>query len=187
MNQRYTYTAILLHWLMAVGLVGTFALGYYMEGLSFSPSKLKLIAWHKWAGISLLVVLILRLVWRLTHPVPDLPHAMTQTARAGAHLGHWVLYALMFAVPLTGWLASSAQGVSVVWFGVWQLPDLLAKNQELGTWLQDAHMVLNYMLAVAVIGHVAAALYHQFVQKDGLMRRMWPNTQRPLLRGRGRA
>ena len=177
MKQRYTYTAMTLHWLMAVGLIGTFALGYYMEGLPFSPSKLKLIAWHKWAGISLLAVLILRLLWRFTHRAPELPAGMTAHARLGAHVGHWLLYILMLGVPVTGWLASSAQGVSVVMFGVWQLPDLLAKNPELGSGLQDAHMVLNYVLAVVVLGHVAAALHHQFIQKDGLMNRMLPGKQ----------
>lgn len=174
MNQRYTSTAIFLHWLMALGLVGTFALGYYMEGLPFSPAKLKYIAWHKWAGISLLLLVVLRVAWRLTHRVPELGTHMRPIAKAAAHWGHWVLYVLMFAIPLSGWLASSAQGVSVVWFGVWQLPDLIAKNKEIGTQLQQLHMVLNYVFLVGVVGHVAAALYHHFIQKDGLLRRMWP-------------
>lgn len=174
MDQRYTRTAIFLHWLMALGLMGTFALGFYMEGLPFSPNKLKLIAWHKWAGISLLLLVVLRLVWRFTHRAPSLPGDMAVPARVGAHAGHYLLYVLMFAIPLTGWLASSAQGVSVVWFGIWQLPDLIAKNQAVGTRLQDAHMVLNYVFLVVVIGHVAAAFHHHFIQKDGLLRRMWP-------------
>src|SRR5690606_35215423 len=177
MSQRYTLPAIFLHWFMALGLVGTFALGFYMEGLPFSPDNLKLIAWHKWAGISLLGLIAVRLVWRLTHPAPSLPSSMSASAKFAAHLGHWLLYGLMVAIPLTGWLASSAQGVSVVWLGMWQLPDLLAKDPELGTWLQDVHMVLNYVLAVGVIGHVAAALHHQFVRKDGLLRRMWPRLE----------
>ena len=174
MDKRYNRTAMLLHWLMALGLVGTFALGFYMEGLSFSPAKLKLIAWHKWAGISLLLIVVLRLVWRVTHRTPELPPGMRPMARLSAHAGHYLLYLLMFAIPLTGWLASSAQGVSVVWFGIWQLPDLIAKDQDLGTRLQDAHKVLNYVFLVVVVGHVAAALHHHFIQKDDLLRRMWP-------------
>lgn len=177
MKHRYTYTAIFFHWLMAIGLVGTFALGYYMEGLAFSPSKLKLIAWHKWAGISLLVLAVPRLLWRITHRAPALPVGMSAWGRTGALAGHHLLYVLMFAIPLTGWLASSAQGVSVVWFGLWKLPDLLAKNQALGVQLQDVHRVLNYVLLVVVIGHVAAALHHHFVQKDSLLKRMWPSRQ----------
>lgn len=174
MTQRYTRTAILLHWLMALGLVGTFALGFYMEGLSFSPSKLKLIAWHKWAGISLLLLFVVRLAWRLFHRTPELPSDMGQLSRLAAHAGHALLYVLMLAIPLTGWLASSAQGVSVVWFGIWPLPDLISKNPDLGARLQDAHMVLNYLLLVVVIGHVGAALQHHFIKKDTVLARMLP-------------
>lgn len=174
MDQRYTRTAIFLHWLMALGLVGTFALGFYMEGLPFSPSKLKLISWHKWAGMTLLVLIVLRLAWRLTHRVPDLPPEMGRLSRFAAHAGHWLLYVLMLAIPMTGWLASSAQGVSVVWFGVWPLPDLVGKNPELGSRLQNAHMVLNYSLLVVVIGHVGAALQHHYLKKDRVLARMLP-------------
>ncbi|NLC36581.1 MAG: cytochrome b [Alcaligenaceae bacterium] len=174
MTQRYTSTAIFLHWLVALGLVGTFALGYYMEGLSFSPNKLKLIAWHKWAGITLLVLAVVRLAWRLTHRAPAMPADMGSLSRLAAHAGHGLLYVLMLAIPLTGWLASSAQGVSVVLFGAWPLPDLLGKNQELGSALQDAHMVLNYLLLIVVIGHMGAALQHHFIKKDTVLARMLP-------------
>lgn len=174
MNQRYTHTAIFLHWLMALGLVATFALGYYMEGLPFSPNKLKLIAWHKWAGIALLALIVLRLIWRLTHRAPALPEDMGPMSRLAAHAGHLALYVLMLAIPLTGWLASSAQGVPVVWLGMWQLPDLLGKNQELGGFLQETHKVLNYLLLVVVIGHVGAALQHHFIKKDTVLARMLP-------------
>ena len=174
MNQRYTSTAILLHWLMALGLIATFALGYYMEGLPFSPNKLKYISWHKWAGMALLALAVLRVLWRLTHRAPELPQGMGAVSRLAAHAGHLGLYVLMLAIPLTGWLASSAQGVPVVWLGMWQLPDLVGKNQELGSFLQDTHMVLNYILLVVVIGHVGAALQHHFIKKDTVLARMLP-------------
>lgn len=174
MNQRYTHTAILLHWLAAFGLAGTFALGFYMEGLPFSPNKLKLIAWHKWAGMTLLVLAVVRLAWRLTHPVPTLPLDMGRLSRMAAHAGHWLLYLLMIIIPVSGWLASSAHGVPVVWFGVWQLPDLVAKNQGVAETLQDAHMILNYSLLALVVGHVGAALQHHFIKKDTVLMRMLP-------------
>lgn len=174
MNQRYTSTAIFLHWLVALGLIATFALGYYMEGLPFSPNKLKLISWHKWAGMTLLALAVARLAWRLTHRAPALPAEMGQASRLAAHAGHLLLYVLMIAIPMTGWLASSAQGVSVVWLGVWQLPDLLGRNKELGTLLQDVHMILNYSLLVVVVGHVGAALQHHFIKKDTVLVRMLP-------------
>lgn len=174
MNQSYTRTAIFLHWLMAFGLIGAFGLGVYVEGLPFSPSKLKLISWHKWAGMTLLGLVVVRLLWRFTHRAPELPGQMTPMARMAAHAGHWLLYVLMVAIPLTGWLASSAQGISVVWLGVWQLPDLIGKNPDLGTRLQDAHMVLNYLLLATVVGHVLAAVHHHFIKKDTVLARMLP-------------
>lgn len=174
MNPRYTRTAIFLHWLIALGLFGTFALGFYMEGLPLSPAKLKLYAWHKWAGMSLLVFIVVRLAWRLSHPAPELPPTMGPAARLAAQAGHWLLYALMLAIPLSGWLMSSAQGFTVVWFGVVSLPDLVAKNAALGEALRDVHVALNYTLLVAVVGHVAAALHHHFIKKDTVMSRMLP-------------
>lgn len=179
MTPRYTATAIFLHWLIAIGLVATFALGFYMEGLPFSPNKLKFYSWHKWAGITLLALVALRLIWRLTHKAPELPADMGRASRVAAHAGHLALYVLMLAVPLTGWIASSAQGVPVVLFGVWPLPDLVGKNVALGERLQDAHMVLNYAMAVLVIGHVGAALQHHFIKKDGVLKRMLPFSGKP--------
>lgn len=174
MNQGYTRTAIFLHWLMAFGLVGAFALGTYVEGLPFSPSKLKLISWHKWAGMALFGLVVARLIWRFTHRAPELPKEMAPMSRMMAHAGHWLLYALMLAIPLTGWLASSAQGVSVVWLGIWQLPDLIGKNPELGTRLQDAHRVMNYVMLAAVVGHALAAAHHHFIRRDRVLARMLP-------------
>ncbi|AEC19625.1 hypothetical protein PT7_1085 [Pusillimonas sp. T7-7] len=163
-----------MHWLMALGLIGTFAMGFYMEGLSLSPRKLQLYSWHKWAGVTLLVLVTVRLAWRLSHPAPVFPQSMGSMARLAAHVGHWLLYGLMLVIPLSGWLMSSAQGFSVVWFGVLPLPDLVSKNAALGTILKDAHVVLNYTLLLAVLGHVAAALQHHLIKKDGMMTRMLP-------------
>lgn len=174
MNQRYTRTAIFLHWLVALGLVGTFILGFYMEDLPLSPNKLKLYSWHKWAGMILLLLILVRLTWRITHKAPELPATMGSMAKLAAHAGHWVLYALMLAIPVSGWLMSSAQGFQVVWFGVLPLPDLVPKNAALGELLNDIHVVLNYTLLVAVMGHIAAALQHHFIKKDGVLARILP-------------
>lgn len=175
---RYTRIAIFLHWLLALGLIGTFALGLYMEGLPFSPNKLQLYSWHKWAGMTLLTLAVLRLAWRLSHPAPALPSTMGPLARLAAHAGHWTLYLLMLAIPMSGWLMSSAQGVSVVWFGVVPLPDLVAKNTDLGAALLNAHVLLNYLLLLTVVGHVGAALHHHFIKKDTILSRMLPLVSR---------
>lgn len=174
MNDRYTRTAIFLHWLVALGLIGTFVLGFYMEGLPLSPNKLKLYAWHKWAGMSLLVIIVVRLAWRLSHPAPALPLEMSPLSRLMAHAGHWLLYVLMLAIPISGWLMSSAQGFQVVWFGVVPLPDLVPKDKALGELFLSVHVVLNYTMLVAVIGHVGAALQHHFIKKDTILTRMLP-------------
>ncbi|MDE2371763.1 MAG: cytochrome b [Burkholderiales bacterium] len=171
--QRYTLVAIALHWLLALMIIGSFSVGAYMADLPLSPTRLKLFNYHKWAGITILALSALRLLWRLTHrPPPDVPMPAWQ-ARA-AHLLHWALYALFFAVPLMGWAYSSAAGFPVVVYGVLPLPDFVAPDRALADTLKELHGTLAWSLAVVVGLHVAAALKHQFVDRDGLLERMRP-------------
>ena len=170
---RYTGPAIALHWLLALALFGLFGMGLYMTGLSMSPTRLKLYNWHKWAGVTVPALSFLRLAWRLTHrPPADAPMPAWQ-ARA-AHAAHVALYVLFFAVPLAGWAYSSAAGFPVVWFGVLPLPDLIAPNRELAEAIKPLHKFLAYTMAAIVLVHVGGALKHQWVDRDGLLRRMWP-------------
>ena len=171
---RYTPPARLLHWLMAALLIGLLALGFYMSDLPLSPEKLQLYAWHKWAGVTAFILLAIRLLWRATPRPPALPASMSAAAQRMAHLGHLALYGLMIAIPLSGWLMSSAKGFQTVYFGVLPIPDLLAKNPELGELLATLHGGLNLLLALTVLGHAAAALKHHFVDKDDVLRRMLP-------------
>ena len=177
-TERYNRTAIFLHWLVGLGILGTLGLGLYMVDLPFSPAKLQIYSWHKWAGMTLLFLAVVRLAWRLSHPAPALPDTMGPLSRLAAHAGHWALYILMLAIPLSGWLMSSAQGFSVVWFGVLPLPDLVTKNLELGEWLNSTHLILNYTLIATLIGHIGAALHHHFIKKDTVMSRMLPLIKR---------
>ncbi|MFV9474198.1 cytochrome b [Advenella sp. RU8] len=174
MSQRYTPIAITLHWLMALGLSGTFAMGFYMQDIPLSPSKLQLYAWHKWAGIVMLLLVFARITWRLTHAAPSLPDSMSGFMRFMANVAHWVLYGLMLAIPLSGWLMSSAQGFQVVWFGIWPLPDLVSKNPALGETLTTVHWALNYVLLGFVVLHIAAALKHHILDRDNILARMIP-------------
>ena len=174
----YTTTAKLLHWLMALLILGMISLGLYMQGLPFSPEKLKLISWHKWAGICVLLLVTVRLGWRLTHPPPPLPAHMPRVLRMAAHTGHALLYVLMFVIPLSGWLMSSAKGVPTVWFGLWPLPDLLAPNESLGNALQVTHKYLNWFLMAVIGGHVAAAFKHHLIDRDDILVRMLPTLNR---------
>ena len=177
-NQRYGGVAIAFHWVLAVAILGAFAVGLYLEGLPFSPAKLKLINWHKWAGVTILALSVLRLLWRVTHRPPALPAAIQAAMPRWQHLAHHgthhLMYLLFFAVPLLGWAASSAKGFPIVWLGVLPLPDLLPVNQDLGKTLQGLHGLAAWGLIGLVGLHVAAALKHQFIDRDGLLNRMRP-------------
>jgi cytochrome b561 len=173
-SARYTLTAVRLHWLMALMLAGLFGVGLYMTGLKLSPQKLQLYSWHKWAGVTVFVLALVRLGWRMTHRPPPDNEGMPRWQQVAAHGVHHLLYLLMIAIPLSGWLMSSAKGFQTVWFGVLPLPDLLAKNKELGDLLQLIHMGLNYSLAALVLAHAAAAIKHHFVDRDDVLARMLP-------------
>jgi cytochrome b561 len=169
---RYSGPAIVLHWLLALALFGIFALGVYMADLPISPERLRLFNWHKWAGITILALSLLRLGWRLTHaPPPDLP--MPAWQRRLAHLSHRTMYALFLVVPLVGWAYSSATGFQVVVFGVLPLPDFVPKSKPLAEVLETAHATLAWLLAGLVVVHVAASIKHALVDRDGLLGRMW--------------
>lgn len=170
----YTGTAKILHWLMSLLLFSMLALGFYMSDLPLSPQKLQLYSWHKWAGVSAFLLLVIRLAWRLTHQPPAMSTQMPKIQKLAAHLGHGALYVLMFVIPLSGWLMSSAKGFQTVWFGVLPIPDLIEKNKELGAVLAEVHELLNITLIVILVVHIAAAVKHHFLDKDDTLRRMLP-------------
>lgn len=171
---RYTNTAIALHWLVALLIFAAFPLGLYMGDLPFSPLKLKLFSYHKWLGVTVFLLAIARLAWRATHPAPPLPASMSAWERFAAGAGHWLLYALLFIIPLTGWLMSSAKGVQTVYLGVLPLPDLLGRDKALGELLEEVHEMLNMGMLALVFLHVVAALRHHFFEHDGILARMLP-------------
>jgi cytochrome b561 len=163
-QERYTTTAIVLHWLIAVLIVGAFTLGLVMTDIpGFSPTKLRYYSWHKWAGVTVLLLAALRLLWRLKNRPPALPGL------------HHLLYLLIFAVPLSGYFYTLATGFPVVYFGLFQLPVLIAKDPALAETLKGVHYWLNMLLAALVALHVLAALTHQLIDRDGTMRRMLPS------------
>lgn len=170
---RYTRTAIALHWLIAIGILSAFCVGLYMADLPLSPQKLKIYSWHKWAGVSIFLLVLVRLTWRLGHhppPAVDMPRWQTLAAETV----HRVLYLLMFAIPLSGWLMSSAKGFQTVYFSVLPIPDLLSKDVELGKQLAEVHELLNWLMIALVAGHAAAALKHHLLDRDDTLRRMLP-------------
>ena len=172
---RYSTPAIVLHWLIALLIVGTFTLGLVMTDIpGLSPTKLKYFAWHKWAGVTVLLLATLRLLWRLFRAPPAYPASMRSWEKSVAHATHLALYVLMFAVPISGYLFSTAAGVPVVYFGLVQLPVLFAKAPAWKEPLEELHYWLNMGMAALVAGHVLAALKHYFVDRDGVLQRMLP-------------
>lgn len=181
-SKRYSSVAIVLHWLLALAIIGNFSVGLYMADLPFSVMRVKLINWHKWAGVSILALSAVRLLWRLSHPPPPLSDKVMAAMppwQHAAHRGtHLAMYLLFFAVPLFGWLYSSAVGLQVVWFGVLPLPDLWPLDKEFGNAVfKPLHKACAYALAALVVLHVAAGLKHHFIDRDGLLLRMWPGSR----------
>lgn len=174
---RYTATARWLHALLGLTLVGLIAMGLYMTSLPFSPLRLKLYNWHKWVAVLVLALSVVRLAWRLTHRPPELPVSirdrMPAWQRFAHHGTHLALYSLFFAVPLLGWAYSSAAGFPVVLFGVLPLPDWVPASPELAEQLKPLHRLAAYGLAALMALHVAAALKHALIDRDGLLRRMF--------------
>jgi len=174
-DDTYSSTAIALHWLIAALMVSGFTLGWVMTSIhGITPAKLRYVSWHKWIGVTVFALATVRILWRATHRAPALPRSMPRWQRAGAHLGHALLYVLMIAIPVTGYLFSVASNVPVVYLGIVPLPRLIAPDPTLKVIFKTAHLILNYSLAVLVVVHVGAALKHQWVDRDGLLARMLP-------------
>ena len=169
--QGYTRTAIALHWLMAALMTAGFTLGATMVDLHISPRKVRLYAYHKWIGITVLALVLIRCCWRLLHAPPP-AEPMPRWQMSAANLAHGLLYALMICTPLIGWLYSSASGYPVVYLKLWQLPDLVSKNDALAKVLVQVHGVLAWTLFWVVLLHSAAAFKHHFIDHDATLRRM---------------
>ena len=167
----YSRTAVLLHWLIALFIACGFSLGAYMVTLHASPTKVRLFAYHKWIGMTVLALVVIRSLWRLTHtPPPELP--MPRWQRLAARSTHYLLYLLLIVTPLCGWLYTSATGYPVVYLKLWQLPDLVHKNKQLADVLGEVHADLAWALLWLVVLHSAAALKHHFIDHDSTLRRM---------------
>lgn len=180
--RRYNAVAVSLHWLMALLILAMLVMGWTMTSLpNGSPLKFQLYTWHKSVGVTVLALAALRLVWRLGHRPPDLPASMPAWEQTAAHLGHWGLYVMMFALPLTGWAIAtvSPHNIPTVIYGVWLLPKLpvladVANRQAANDLLEQIHGAGAWVLVAMLAGHVGAALRHQFLLRDPVMGRMVP-------------
>jgi cytochrome b561 len=169
---RYPFPARLLHWLMALLIMAGLALGYYLTSLPDAADKLALIATHKSNGVAVLLLAFVRLGWRMGNPPPPPPDSALWWERAIARAVHLQLYLLMIALPLSGWLMSSAKGYSVVFLGLVTLPDLVAADPALFDTLKGAHEQLAFVTVVLIALHLAGVVKHQLLDKDALLARM---------------
>jgi cytochrome b561 len=176
-DARYTAPARIFHWLIALALFFSFSLGLSMADMPISPKRLQLFSYHKWTGVTIFALVTLRLLWRLFHRPPPLPAAMPPWEKAAAELSHLLLYVLLFAMPLTGWLMSSAKGFQTVYLGLYPIPDLIAKNPPLGDTLEAVHKLLGCIFLTVIGVHAAAALKHHFIDRDDVLARMLPGVK----------
>jgi cytochrome b561 len=175
-HERYGGIAQLLHWTIVALIIVQYVLANRAEDLPLGPDKISTLATHKSIGITILGLVVLRLVWRLLNPPPPLPVGMKTWEVSLARLTHLLLYGLLFAVPISGWLMSSAANFPVSWFGLIQLPDFVTPSHDLHEQLESLHENLNTAMFALAIAHILAALRHHFLLKDSVLRRMLPWT-----------
>jgi cytochrome b561 len=184
---RYGSVAMTLHWLIALAVVTNICLGLYMADLPASdPYKLALFQFHKSVGLTVLVLSLARVFWRLVNPIPQLPETMSPALRFVAHATHFLLYFLILFIPLSGWalVSSSPLGLPTMYFGLFQWPHIAfladlprAQKIPLRHEFTTVHQYLAWSAIVLVPIHICGALYHQFIRGDDILRRMIPGTR----------
>ena len=174
---RYSAVAQSFHWIIAGLIVTQFTLAWMADDLPLGMHKLALLARHKSFGMTVLMLAALRLLWRLFNRPPELPAGMSKVERKLARGTHAAFYFFLFAMPLTGWLMSSAKNYSVSWFGRFTWPDLIGKNERAFELLKTTHQTLSWLLFSLAILHILAALKHHFWDKDDVLKRMLPFTK----------
>lgn len=170
----YGGTAKLLHWLIVALLIVQFITAWTMPYIGRDASVTTLVSLHFIFGVIILAVAVVRLAWRVTHSEPPAEDGLPPWQAQSARLMHWALYALLFIIPILGWVNASWRGMPVVMFGV-ELPKLIATRAPGWLWTGDVHSLLSNYLMLALVGlHVAAGLYHYFIRGDRVLQRMLP-------------
>ncbi len=176
-RNAYTGTAKFLHWLIVALLIVQFLIAWSMPHIGRDTKVTTLIDLHFSFGTSILMVAVVRLLWRLKQGEPAPQDGVAPWQVRAARIVHWMLYALLFLVPILGWLNASWRGFPVSLFGLFEMPKLLATRAQGWGWTGDVHGLLANYLILGLVGiHVAAALYHHFGRRDGVLQRMLPGT-----------
>jgi cytochrome b561 len=175
-NTPHSYGSVAkcFHWTIFALIVALLTVGFLMTDMSNSPDKFKIYGLHKSIGIMVLTLALLRLGWKLINSSPLLPNTLTPLEKLAAKAGHALLYVLILAMPLSGWLMSSAGGFPVSVFGLFTLPDLIAPDKEWSKFFRETHEWLAYAIIIMVSLHALAALLHHYYYKDNVLTRMLP-------------
>ena len=173
--QPYTATARLFHWLIVALLVAQVSIALVLPALLPATAAAALSAWHLSVGSTILFVMLLRLGWRLTHAPPPPPVDLSPPLRLLSRATHWAFYVILIVLPVLGWTAASAYGATVRLFGLIPLPALVASNERLGGRIGEVHGAVAMVLLALITLHVAGALYHTLVKRDGVIRRILPS------------
>ena len=166
------------HWVMAALILAQIALGLTAASWRVSPTKLELFFWHKSTGMLILLLVALRLLWRLANPAPALPSGMPAWERAAARASHLLLYVLMIALPITGWIVNSASNIPFRIFWLVPLPAIVAPDKSTADLAALVHGGLAALLGLVLVAHIGAALRHHFVKRNTVLTRMLPGAGR---------
>ena len=163
-----------LHWLVVLLIISQGTIGLTMGDMRNGPDKIQIYALHKSFGLTILGLVTLRLLWRWFAGTPQAVLGTPRGQERIAALTHWALYALLFAMPISGWVLNSAAGFPLQWFGLFNLPDIVNKNHDLRETAEDLHETMFWILVSLTVVHAAAAFYHHLFQRDATLARMLP-------------
>ncbi|MEN1728167.1 MAG: cytochrome b [Pseudomonadota bacterium] len=172
-TDRYGLVAQALHWIVVFGIALQFIWAWRIDEAESIRQQFALVNQHKSIGVTVLALVLIRIAWRLLNRPPAYPDSMKTWERRAAGAAHWGLYGLLLVLPISGWAYSAAAGYGPEWFGWINLPALFPVSETLESAMHEIHEWSGRLLMALVIIHVVAALRHQFVLKDGLLRRMW--------------
>lgn len=173
-NERWGAVSQSFHWLIVLLLIAQGTVGLLMGDMARGPDKIAVYAFHKSVGITILALAVARLLWRLYAGRPAAVPGTPPWQERMASLMHGLLYALLFAVPISGWVLNSASGFPLQWFGLFNLPSIAGRDHDLHELAESMHEWLFWALVVLAAAHATAAVYHHLFQRDATLARMLP-------------
>jgi cytochrome b561 len=169
----YSAPARVLHWIIAAIVITMIPLGIAMSNAGSGPAQDFMFKLHLSLGTTLLPLVLLRIIWRLTHTPPPLPADIPAIQKLAASSTHFLLYLTLVVQPVLGWIGTSAYRAPITVFGLFDLPPIWPENRGLSDQLFLVHRNIGIIMAVLILAHIAGALFHQFVRRDNLLQRMW--------------